>query len=129
MGSRGVTGVGRELRFNCWMTMDPGTTEAFGALFHRGARLGHPGSWSQDRLGTDGGVLLLARIGRFVALWVKKPIAYGVHRPLRRQFMSHDYNLCRMTIIYHNPKLVHKTPPRLHLLGLTIGSSRVVPVG
>ena len=76
VGSRGVTGVGRELRFNCWMTMDPGTTEAFGALFHRGARLGHPGSWSQDRLGTDGGVLPLARIGRFVqivALWVTKP--------------------------------------------------------
>ena len=92
-----VTGVGRKLYFNCWVTMESGNTEAAGALFHCGARPGHPGSWSQDHLGTDGGVLPLARIGRFVALWVKKTKLNRVRRTpnsaqtiyvTRLQFMS-----------------------------------------
>ena len=62
---RRVAGVGRELYFNCCVTMEAGNTEAPGALFDRGARPGHPGSGSQDHVGTDGAVLRLARIGRF----------------------------------------------------------------
>ena len=65
---RGGTGVGLELYFKCWVTMESGTTEAAGALFHCGARLVHPGSWSQDHLSTNGAVPPLAHIGRFGAL-------------------------------------------------------------
>ena len=65
---RGVTGVGLELYFKCWVAMKSGTTEAAGALFHCGARLVHPGSWSQDHLSTNGPVPPLVHIGRFGAL-------------------------------------------------------------
>ena len=60
-----VTGVGLGAYFKCLMTMESGLTEALGAVFHCGARLGNPGSWSEDHLSSNGAVLPSAHIGRF----------------------------------------------------------------